>query len=486
MNKKIAIVGGGTAGLVSALILKTRFPNFEIDLIYSKSIGTIEVGEGSTEHWRDFMHFVGMSQYDIIKNCDATYKLGIMFEDWGEKPYFHSVQTPFANKFGQYSYVYSKLISEGACSKDMSSEIFWDNELNVWFLGKEEEHVANQYHFNNYKLGEYLTKIAKAKGITFCEDDINEVILDESGNIESLTGRKRSYSYDFYIDCTGFKKLLISKLGAKWISFEKYLRLNSAIVFPTQDEENYNIWTLSKAMSSGWLFRIPVWGRYGNGYIFDNSVIDVDEAHREVEEYFGKEITINKQINFTPGALDKAWIKNCCAIGLSGSFFEPLEASSIGTSIQQSFLLMHMLVNYDEKTIEKYNQSFNDIIENIRDFIALHYITKRNDTKFWRNLRSQEVPESLGNNLQKWQKRLPIREDFKHLSELILFKEDNFTMVMHGLDLFDKKAIGEEFKTFGEDVKNTASQILEDEKNFVKSVKKVTHKDFITLIRNLY
>jgi tryptophan halogenase len=484
--KKIAVVGGGTAGLVSALILKTRFPDFQIDVIYSQSIGTIGVGEGSTEHWKEFMKFVGISQYDLIKNCDATYKMGIMFEDWADKPYYHSVQTPFANKIGQYSYVYSKLISEGATSKDMSTEVSWNNRVNVWFLGREEEYVANQYHFNTNKLGNYLTEIGKQRGINFYEDEINEVVLNETGEIQSLIGYRHTYDYDFYIDSTGFKKLLISKLGAKWISFEKYLRLNSAIVFPTEEEENYNTWTLSKAMSSGWLFRIPVWGRYGNGYIFDKNYIDANTAHKEVEEYFGRKITINKEINFVPGAVDRSWIKNCCAIGLSGSFFEPLEASSIGTSIQQSFLLMHMLVNYDEKTIDRYNQSFNDIIENIRDFIVLHYITKRNDSEFWKNIKNQEIPESLAENLIKWQTRLPIREDFKKLSDFILFKEDNFTMVLHGLGLFNNEAIGQEFKSFGNDVNELACKVISDEKKFVKEIKTVSHKDFLTLIRNLY
>jgi hypothetical protein len=484
--KKIAVVGGGTAGLVSAMILKTRFPEMQIDVIYSQSIGTIGVGEGSTEHWREFMKFVGISQYDLIKNCDATYKMGIMFEDWCEDTYFHSVQPPYANKISQYSYVYSKLIAEGASSRELSSEVFWDNRVNVWFLGREEEHVANQYHFNTNKLGEYLTELSKARGINFYEDDIEDIVLNQDGEIESLIGKNKKYDYDFYIDSTGFKKLLISKLGAKWNSFEEYLRMNSAIVFPTEDQDNYNLWTLAKAMDSGWLFRIPVWGRHGNGYIFDSNFTNSEKAHQEVEKYFNKKITINKEIKFTPGAVDRAWIKNCCAIGLSGSFFEPLEASSIGTSIQQSFLLMHKLINYDDAVIADYNQSFNDIVENIRDFIVLHYITKRNDTDFWKSLKDQKIPDSLAHNLIKWQRRLPIKDDFKHLSDFILFKEDNFTMVLHGLGLFNKQDILNEFKSFGSKVEKQANDIIANEKTFAKSIKTVSHKDFLTLVRNLY
>ena len=217
--------------------------------------------------------------------------------------------------------------------------------------------------------------------------------------------------------------------------------MKSAVVFPTGDEENYNMWTLAKAMDYGWRFKIPVWGRHGNGYIFDSDYITAEQAKQELDIEFGKDVEIAKTFDFDPGAVDRAWIKNCVAIGLSGSFVEPLEASSIGTSIQQAFLLMHRLPNYNEKTIASYNKSFNDIMENIRDFIILHYLTKKDNTSFWKNASMISLPDSLQAKLELWRNKLPITEDFNSLSDYILFNASNHTMILSGLGLFNNKSI---------------------------------------------
>jgi tryptophan halogenase len=196
-------------------------------------------------------------------------------------------------------------------------------------------------------------------------------------------------------------------------------------------------------------------------------------------------VDVGRHFNFDPGALDKAWIKNCCAIGLSGSFVEPLEASSIGTSIQQAFLLMHRLSNYNDKVIDSYNKSFSDIMENIRDFIVLHYITKKTNSKFWVDASNNELPDSLKHNLDIWQHKLPIREDFANLSNYILFTEDNFSLVMQGLDLFNHQSIKQEFDSSSQQVKDAAQQTINDYQQFLKTVKLVSHKDMLSLIRTL-
>jgi hypothetical protein len=256
--KTLAVVGGGTAGLVSALILKRRFPELQVDVIYSKHIGIIGVGEGSTEHWKDFMDFMGIDRYALIKECDATYKAGIMFQDWTPEPYLHSVQPPFDSIASQYRYVYAKQIAAGVHSNQMSTERYWRNHVNAWFLNNPKESPTSQYHFNTHKLNDFLTKFGKGIGINFIEDDINDVLLNEQGEIGTLKGNVQDYSYDFYIDSTGFRRVLISKLGVKWTSYSKYLKMKAAIVFPTPDTENYNMWTLAKAMDNGWLFRLPL------------------------------------------------------------------------------------------------------------------------------------------------------------------------------------------------------------------------------------
>jgi tryptophan halogenase len=198
---------------------------------------------------------------------------------------------------------------------------------------------------------------------------------------------------------------------------------------------------------------------------------------------FGRDIEVAKTFSFDPGALDRVWIKNCCAIGLSSSFVEPMEASSIGTSIQQSFLLMHRLPNYDQKVIDQYNKSVTDILNNIRDFVALHYITKKENTEYWKSLKSVELPDSLKEKLEIWKYKLPIREDFSDLSKYILFKESNFILVMHGLGLFNQESIRLEYESLDTSIKNDADRIFNAVKQRENASPKIIHKEYLRSIR---
>jgi tryptophan halogenase len=479
----ILVAGAGTAGLITALILRQKL-NVQVDVVHSKSIGIIGVGEGSTEHFRDFMQFLGINQYELIKECDATYKCGIMFENWADERYLHCVTPPFNKKFAQYSYVYGRQISKSLSY--LVNDIPKNNKLSKYFINRQDELPWNQFHFNTHKLNEFLIKRARMMGINVIDDEIEDVLLNQEGDIETLKGKAGNYTYDFFVDATGFKRPLMNKLGAKWVSYSKYLKMKSAIVFPTPDEDNYNIWTLARAMDYGWLFRIPTWGRYGNGYIYDSDYITAEQAKEEVEKYFGREITVGKQINFDPGALDRVWIKNCCAVGLSASFVEPLEASSIGTSIQQAFILMHKLSNYDDAVVQSYNKSINDIMENIRDFVILHYQTKKNNTQFWIDCANAEIPDSLASKLKLWRNKLPIAEDFSGMSDYILFNVANYIMVMEGLDLFNRDAIKKEYESNPDYIKQDAKLTIDRELQIDSSVDTVTHKEMITIIRNYF
>lgn len=481
--QSIAVVGGGTAGFISALILKKKFPFLKVSIIHSSKIGTVGVGEGSTEHWKNFLNFLEVDHAEVFKYCDATLKCGIMFKDWAKNDYLHSVQVEYNQKYGQYSHVYANIISKNLDSKSMSSKLSWSNEINRWFLDHPDQCPTSQFHFNTNKLNSWLTSKATALGICIIDDEIIDVEIKNNGDVGKLYGKENKYEYDFYIDSTGFKKLLISKLGAKWQSFSKYLRMKSAIVFPTPDENNYNNWTLAQAMDYGWMFRIPVWGRYGNGYIYDSNYINQDKAKLEVEKYFGREIEISKQINFDPGALDKVWINNCVAIGLSASFVEPLEASSIGTSIQQSFLLMNNLINYDQTVIDSYNDSCKSILENIRDFIVLHYMVDKNNSQFWRDQKLLEIPDSLAAKLKIWKNRLPISEDFSKDSRYILFSEDHHILVLHGLGLFNTESIRKEYEMHDSQVKIEAETAVNNNLLHQDTVARISHKEYISRYR---
>ena len=480
-TKKIAVVGGGTAGYVAALILKNRL-NCEVDLIYSNRIGIVGVGEGSTEHWNEFIKFINVTPHEVVRECDATVKIGIMFQNWAEKDYLHSIQGGFDFSLGLTPAIYLKLIMDGATSKDIGGSHIWENQFEVEYLKEGQFFQSNQFHFNTHSLNNWLQRKCHQFGINLIEDEILDVTLNEQGEVSTLQGEKGIYNYDFYIDATGFKRLLINKVGGKWNSYGKYLKMKSAIAFATADPEEYNMWTVARAMDYGWNFRIPTWGRQGNGYIFDSDYITAEQAKIEIEKLYGHEIEVGKTFNFDSGALHEPWIKNVVAIGLSANFVEPMEASSIGSSIQQAFLLMHMIPGYDDKTIKKYNKSVNEMTDNIRDFIALHYVTQKDNTQFWKDLKNVPLPDSLSEKLEWWKHHIPTNEDFTHDTNYTMFKHMHHIHILHGLGLFNKDSLREQWEGLHPNLKHHVEQLINNIK--MRKHQTISHKKAIEIIRN--
>ena len=184
--------------------------------------------------------------------------------------------------------------------------------------------------------------------------------------------------------------------------------------------------------------------------------------------------------------LENIWKKNCVAIGLSGSFFEPLEATSIGLTIQQSFLLMHKISNYDDKVILEYNKHFKEIIDNIKDFIILHYLGKKNNTDFWKNILTTEITDSLKYNLEKWKTKMPINEDFSNISNYRMFNASNFILVLNGLNLFDRKSILKEYNFLSKNLKLLTDQQILNIRQQEETGKYTSHKNAISYIRKNY
>lgn len=446
-TKKLAILGGGTSGLVCALIIKQMYPQLEIELIESSSIGIIGVGEGSTEHWRTFIESVGIRVPDLFNETDCTYKTGIKFTNWNGdgKAYYHNVLNEFAqtNPIG-IPHCYAKMIAMDYNPEDMISRNY-----------RESVHYdpidtsVNQFHFNTFKLNDFLHKVCAERGIKLFDADIEDVILDEQGFVTKLVATdKREFNADFFVDCTGFKRVISGKLGVKWKSMQEYLPMNAALAFPTGNREDIPSYTESTAHDAGWSWRIPTQDRFGNGYVYCDKFISEAQAEEEISKFYkethGEDITIAKRIKFDAGYVDKFWVKNCVSIGLSGSFVEPLEASSIGTSIQQSFGLATLIGNFergDETTANKYNKMFDKVLSNIVDYIQLHYFTKRTDTEFWRSCKDIPLTDFNKEYFEYFKKRVPSRNFF--LEPYLLFKESSWIMTMHGLGLFDINAISE-------------------------------------------
>lgn len=438
----LAIVGGGTAGLITALILRKTYPNLKIDIIESDKIGIVGVGEGSTEHWQDFMMECNIDLSELIKETDATFKYGINFVNWhgDDTNYIHTVSSAFSWESVTHSKVMlAYIIANGGTPKDIVHSYVEKSLHRMPYWG------INQFHFDTFKLNKYLHKLSQNRNINIINADIEQVILDEKGNIDQLiTKTKEKLSYDFYVDSSGFHRLLLQQsMGIKWKSYQKYLPMNSAIAFPTEYTKDIPSWTLARACKNGWNWRIPTQSRYGNGYVFCDHFSTFDQAKDEIEEIYGHEIQIGKQIKFDAGHSEKFWHNNCAGIGLSTSFVEPLEASSIGSSIQQAKVFALLIQSYipgskNSLPEKKFNKMSEELITNILEFVALHYITKRNDSKFWQETKNLPLPAGLEEKLELYKYKMPSTSEFENKD--LMFKESNWILVMHGLGLINKIA----------------------------------------------
>jgi len=492
MIKSLGILGGGTSGLIAALMMRKAWPKLPITLIESSQIGIIGVGEGSTEHWKKFIDHIGVSVPDLIRETGATFKVGIKFTNWhGDgTSYFHSL----SEQYGGFSdnnglpFTWMRMIGEN-----------WDPLKTVWSLSQNSRHVEplhnilSQYHFDTFKLNEFLHKLCKDRGITVTDVVIDQVIIDQDGYIDSLNDNSGAkHTFDFYIDCSGFRRVIGSKLGAKWIDRTKELPMNSAIAFPTGYTEDIPSYTEATALSSGWSWRIPTQERYGNGYVFCDSFIDETQAYDEISRHYKElgitdHIEVGRKVKFGAGNVDRFWIKNCVMIGLSGIFVEPLEASSIGTTIQQCFLMLPAVAFWergDKKTAKIYNEHMSRISDNIVDFIQLHYFTQRSDSKFWQWCQHDLKWTDFNRDTLEYFKSNYVNPHFFNMP-LILFSHLNYAQVMHGLRLFNNDKINKVYSEhMGERYNGIIDSILA--KNESPDVVSFTHREALNILKERY
>ena len=450
MNEKafirITIAGSGTAGLVSALLFRKAFPDSEITVVSSSKIGIIGVGEGSTEHWRTFMDLCEIPLEEMIVATKATHKYGIRFENWTSHTpdYFHSVSGIDEIFAHQYYATYLGHIEKGKLLTSQTSSIGLVRDQ----ISRRSLHKStNQFHFDTYKLNEYLTSLCFKRNIRFVEGEITNVITDDSGIEKIVMDSGFVVEGDFWIDATGFNKALISKVSdTKWNSFSDYLLCDRAVVFQTPSDPSGKIksYTRARAASSGWVFEIPTQERRGNGYVFSSKHITDDDAKKELSEMTGYDASNARVISFDAGYLEEPWVMNCCAVGLSSSFVEPLEATSIGSTIQQIRMLIPHLAAFTEETTKSqrvYNKNFSKVMDNMLTMIRLHYYSDREDTSFWQDMKNTPVNEELQDMIDVWGERGPTRDDFS-TGNFNLFSSAHFSHVAQGQGLFNSESCG--------------------------------------------
>lgn len=456
MHKHVCIVGSGTSGLITALTINSLFKNYKVTVISSEKIGIIGVGEGSTEHWRHyFQQPCDIPVDEMIRECAATHKYGIRFENWTNHTpdYFHS-------------------ISGGGMGPNSFNAVYTFAHFNNWLLtpamlthlengkvvdDRESPHgTTNQFHFDTFKLNAYLTKLCKQRGVQFGEGIVTKIERDaENGNITSIfTDTNLKCSADFYVDASGFNRALMSKLvdNDKFNSYRKYIPCDSAAIFPTPKDETgrINPYTRARAMPNGWMWEIPTQERRGNGYVFASDFCTDEQAVKEISEAHGKEVTPAKIIRFKSGYFENGLLFNCAAVGLSTSFVEPLEATAISTSIQQARMICSMLPTFhvgNEAQAKQYKLRYESLLENIITMISLHYISDRTDTEMWKAQQQAEKPSTLNFLLELWKERMPEANDIP-IFGYELFLSEHFWHVAQGQGVLNKEVALEQLNAY--------------------------------------
>jgi tryptophan halogenase len=414
---KIAIVGGGTAGWIGALfILKSQPGAHEVVVVESSKIGIIGAGEGSTgllvdllqNRWFD----TGIDINNFIEKVDGTIKLGIHHKNWT----------------GDGSSYYAPL--DGSSTSQQSPDTEFLHVLSTY--GLEKMHMASDIgrhyeaknfpsyyalHFDGHKIGRFLKEHLQGDNLKVIDSVVTDVELADDGSIKQIHLENNDVvEADLYIDSTGFARLFSKKLEVDWVSYAPNLPVNRAMPFllDYDDEEVPEPLTTAHALSSGWMWDIPLQTRRGCGYVYDKTCITDEEAKKEVEAYVGKAVTPIKFIDFEAGRSEVLWKKNCVFIGLSAAFAEPLEATSIHTTITQMLVLCFEFLNKSaeetikESSIDRYNLRMTKMYDDIKDFLVVHYQGGRDDSKFWKSfLDDKRTTDFTKEVLDKTQTKIP-------------------------------------------------------------------------------
>lgn len=364
--KKVVIIGGGTAGWLTALVVNKFWKNTNVTLIESSKIGVLGAGEGGTSNFGKMLVLLDINQNDFFNRTKSTVKSGLHLYNWT----------------GQ---------------NELSKHMFFGDNPN-------EKTKSYAYHFDARLVAEYFKEIAIYRGITWVDGEVDN-ILHTNGNITKLNLKDgNTIDLDFVFDCSGFARLIIDGVhNEEWISYDKYLMMNKAITFFLPQNKIYTFndksYTEMVSMDSGWMFRIPLQHRWGSGYVFNTKYKTIEDAKLEVEKYLGHEITIQKTFDFNPGTHKQSWIGNSISIGLSYGFIEPLEATSLMSTIMQLKRLID--INFDDNHKDNYNKWCYQINEQNLNFIRYHYLCERDDTPFWKDCTSMPIPPKLEKILDK-------------------------------------------------------------------------------------
>lgn len=411
--KRVVILGGGTAGWMTAAILSKSLTKLNITLIESDQIGTIGVGEATIPSLHFFNDLLGINSSAFTKHTSGTFKLGIQFENWHKQNdnYFHAFGTTGAGMWAANFHEYWKRGVHLGISKPFSHYNFEAQAARANKFAHQKDGLNFAYHLDASLYSKMLKQEALKNGVTRIEGMVNKVnTCAENGDITSLELQDgQRIDGDLFIDCSGFKGLLIDEtLHTPFVDWSHWLPMNRAIAVQTELQNPPPPYTRSIAHHAGWQWRIPLQHRMGNGIVYSSQYMTDDEAmDMLVNSVEGKKLTEPRLIKFKTGHRQQLWNKNCVAIGLAGGFIEPLESTAIHIIQQGIMQLIKYFPSYGINDLEvaQYNDYMNTDYNEIKDFIILHYCqTEREDSPFWKFCKNMDIPESLKARMELFKK----------------------------------------------------------------------------------
>ena len=462
MNKptaRVVIVGGGTAGWITAGLLaadhaRSTGRGIDVTLIESPDVPTIGVGEGTWPSMRATLQRIGIAELDLVRHCDASFKQGTYFRNWAAEStgYYH----PFSLPAEWPTLPLAGYWLDSGAAASFAQFVTPQADIMEAGLGPREAgmppytHVVNYgYHFDAGKFAGLLHEHAVGKlGVSYVSANVEHVETHEDGDIAGLrldTGAV--VNGDLFIDCTGQKSLLLGQqCGDAFRPVKDVLYNDRAIAVQVPHESpHYPVAsaTVSTAVDAGWIWDIALRPRRGIGYVHSSAHTDEDEAVATLQSYVREHFPATslddlafRTIPFEPGYRDRFWVKNCVAIGLSGGFIEPLEASALAL-IEQSAMLLSRQFPADRDVMRVVARRFNAKLEyhwqRVIEFLKLHYVlTQREDTAYWRDNRKPEhCPEELADKLVLWEQQSPWYDDAPHVDEL--FPAASYQYVLYGM-----------------------------------------------------
>jgi tryptophan halogenase len=484
----IVIAGGGTAGWVAAATLARFVGNrASITLVESDEIGTVGVGEATIPQIHNLIIGLGLDQADFVRLTNATFKLGIEFAGWtGEgQSYMHS----FGQTGRQVGLIPFRQLWLRGRSQGVAQE-FGEYAFNITAarLGRMATNAASTtipalayaYHFDASLFARMLRDYAEERGVRRVEGMIVDVERDgESGDIAALTlNGERRVPGTFFIDCTGFRSLLLGKtLGVPYLDWSQWLPCDSALAVACESSEAFRPYTQALARRAGWQWRIPLQHRTGNGHVYCSKFMSDEEAASILlANLDGAPVADPRPIRFTSGRRELFWSHNCLALGLSAGFMEPLESTSI--HLVQSALgrLLNLLpgdLSRTQSARDYFNRLSSTEWERVRDFITLHYFANDREGEFWELCRNMELPDTLLEKITLFREAgLVIREDEE------LFLDDSWGQVMIGQGIMPESWSPLADNVPGEDIGPFLDSVAKSYR--VKAETLPTHREFVS------